>query len=1387
MAAPRFRFGRPTDFRVQEPSVALRVRQTQKQARRLQTMERLMRKALEPCQVSIITETHQVWRAIISSPGFGKSFAHWVVTQAHLTWSDCPSIAQVIELKNVVMKYAQDCASSAWRRKKLLFNEQVEKSWKTQGGALPFRLVKDPQRPPVTDLTVQLPIRLSPQRWAQVGKSWIKISNPQDFPLGCQLQGLDHPCQVLGHTEDAIQVDRLLTRREASSLYHEFVTADPSVWTDHFLQQWGQFWNRDTVDQDSIEQVTATLPTIPSMQLPPLSLHDWKQSLTSAKRRTMRGADGWSVQELLWLPDVITEVLIRILQRVEQSGKWPQQLTTWVLVLLRKTADPCPTWSLVRPITVAGVTYRIWSRVRTAQFMRHARSIAKPLVSPCLSARAIWTFLGDLISRKVAARSPLAGLVLDIVKAFNILDRGLLRAVMIRLGFDGFIVDAWLAMLSQMSRTVLVDGSVYGNARSAVGIPEGDPLSVVGMFCFAKAFDHFVQAGCHTVLCITYADNWEVVARCARDLVNVLPTVERFLDLCQLLVSPGKCWFWAICGNGRRLLKRTHLFHQPVPVKLQARELGADISYCLRKAAAERNQRVSSGLRRMGKLQGLPGSTARKTRVLVSGIFPHALHAAESSSAPKAVLQRLRSGAARAIDCRPKGASPWLACLLATYRCVDPEFVLLVNRLQLFRQVLKELPDLSDFFLDNLALKSPQPGPTRLLVDSLDRVGWIYVGDGIFSDADCRIFHICLTPPQHVRHRKYLTDLSNISVPLSLSSRRLLAFERKLVLQQQIGAFFSGEYTKHIKDDAAMCRHCGQPDSRMHRLRDCSFSASWRALFPSLQAQWDELPEYCTAFGLLPEPDGWRVWQAQLDTLRLPEIVRSVDLEPQVFYTDGACLYPRDATVRVAAGAALRAKPGGLFDIVWSGVVPGSCQSIFRAELLAVSCAFARSSKPVVFTDSKSVARIAQRILDDLRSGFPPSIPTDHRDFWAFFLSAARDVDLEDAQVHWIKGHVDYKKVAGPARVRAWFNHWADAAAKQALQGHFTPLFKAVLCDFQRLSRLARDLHQFQAGVGLLFANDQDAPQVRSVVTLSSLRLIGPPSFPVVPVDVAPVVCHQGFANLLLNWIREIRWAPSGFAEGVAVPWATRLTKEHVAKAVAALTFYHNLPPSYLQYMLSQDRDLWKFSLKDTLHRASHCIALHRIASLCIASAKLDSSEKTYSQVLDRLNADLREDKPANIDLKPNDSLQDVHEAALPSKGFGDGSAHNEEVVRLRREERGMPKAWFGPDMIDEEPNCFSMARAMSRDEITQLIKDNQIVLIQGETGCGKTTQVPQYILEAAVKAQLEAKQPKSRNSDLRRPPRIVVTQPRRIAAITVAKRVAEELGEKASQCVPFS
>ncbi|BDA49474.1 Putative ATP-dependent RNA helicase DHX57 at C-terminar half [Coccomyxa sp. Obi] len=65
-------------------------------------------------------------------------------------------------------------------------------------------------------------------------------------------------------------------------------------------------------------------------------------------------------------------------------------------------------------------------------------------------------------------------------------------------------------------------------------------------------------------------------------------------------------------------------------------------------------------------------------------------------------------------------------------------------------------------------------------------------------------------------------------------------------------------------------------------------------------------------------------------------------------------------------------------------------------------------------------------------------------------------------------------------------------------------------------------------------------------------------------------------------------------------------------------------------------------------------------------------------------------------------------------------------------------------------------------------LADHDVVVVGGDTGCGKTTQVPQFLLDAAV----EAGQGGACN--------IVCTQPRRIAAISVAERVATERGEPA-------
>ncbi|KAL2254083.1 UNVERIFIED_CONTAM: Pre-mRNA-splicing factor ATP-dependent RNA helicase DEAH1 [Sesamum indicum] len=75
------------------------------------------------------------------------------------------------------------------------------------------------------------------------------------------------------------------------------------------------------------------------------------------------------------------------------------------------------------------------------------------------------------------------------------------------------------------------------------------------------------------------------------------------------------------------------------------------------------------------------------------------------------------------------------------------------------------------------------------------------------------------------------------------------------------------------------------------------------------------------------------------------------------------------------------------------------------------------------------------------------------------------------------------------------------------------------------------------------------------------------------------------------------------------------------------------------------------------------------------------------------------------------------------------------------------------------------------RDELLQAVNDHQVLVIVGETGSGKTTQIPQYLHEAGYTAR----------------GKIGCTQPRRVAAMSVAARVSQEMGVKLGHEVGYS
>ena len=75
------------------------------------------------------------------------------------------------------------------------------------------------------------------------------------------------------------------------------------------------------------------------------------------------------------------------------------------------------------------------------------------------------------------------------------------------------------------------------------------------------------------------------------------------------------------------------------------------------------------------------------------------------------------------------------------------------------------------------------------------------------------------------------------------------------------------------------------------------------------------------------------------------------------------------------------------------------------------------------------------------------------------------------------------------------------------------------------------------------------------------------------------------------------------------------------------------------------------------------------------------------------------------------------------------------------------------------------------RDNLVQAVKENQILIVIGETGSGKTTQITQYLAEEGFCVR----------------GKIGCTQPRRVAAMSVAKRVSEEFGCRLGQEVGYT
>ena len=209
----------------------------------------------------------------------------------------------------------------------------------------------------------------------------------------------------------------------------------------------------------------------------------------------------------------------------------------------------------------------------------------------------------------------------------------------------------------------------------------------------------------------------------------------------------------------------------------------------------------------------------------MSSVFPRALRASETSSVPKLVFIRLRAKAIIGLGLSKKGANPFFGLSLGLSH-VDPQFVQLCRRIQLFRQVLHELP--ANTALDCLASTRGRP-----------LVGF-HVGAPVFVIAG-RSLHILLIP--FARLLLLLSSSWADSVVERVTTEKVWKIWPLWIWICRAGIFvprgmascsvsklvlFIEGFHRHIPGPCLNCPLCHLPDSREHCLEICSHASSFR-------------------------------------------------------------------------------------------------------------------------------------------------------------------------------------------------------------------------------------------------------------------------------------------------------------------------------------------------------------------------------------------------------------------------------------------------------------------------------------------------------------------------------------------------------------------------------
>lgn len=969
-----------------------------RQVRRIASLLRHCQKSSgQPISDTLIQQLQQEWNAIKQAQGYGRSWVAWLLSFEFVPFvpETTPSIEWLHDALNLTR-----FDSDAYARQELQLRRHHKRhaiAYAISHTNKAYQFIRGKEQKFLHDLPIVHSETATLCR-SRKGKTVVRVNQPMPIPVGSTVVFGKCKAVVSDNTNTRIVLDHIQGNLPAQAdleFHSHAYTIQPM--SDAFHRYWSQFWLRDSSDdqdtdepwEDLFHHLDEAIPTQDTLDIQIDDPRRLKETIQRLKPFKAIGVDGWHAEELQSLTwDMICD-LSTLLSSIWAHGHSFRNMQARTLLVAKKERPE--SISDGRPITILGYLARLTSKLVSDQALHQWSKSWPPEISgglPQRSARDLSLLQLFQIETAKAHRTAWCGWTMDLVKAFNLIPRRVIRHVFGLLGIPHFIGDFWFKSLRKLTRVLQCGNCIGPPALSTTGLPEGDSMSVVGMLALSYVFHQVVRRP--RVFPFTYADNWSFMTTAEKDCFQTMITILNLVHDLRMQIDFAKSWTWATTQRLKQFwTDASSLLMRPgfkFTIKNHVHDLGCMIAYNNQIVLGPLRDKIDNAIAKCNRLRKLNLDLDERAEKIQSAIWPATFYGALGVPIGEKHFVSLRRAAANVLVGDHKHAASHVALHYLTCRVQDPLLYLIADMLTTLRRLFVYHPQMAYQFLTSARnFQSQVFGPATALASYLKKVGWevtataTIIGPGglrvnirfasgkqikkqlrIAWDWYCH---------QEIYHRKGVPECPFDSyhthkLMSSLSDRQ----RRILALTMTSGWQSNSAMSLWNAQQSPKCLFCEQEDTHTHFFLECPAFSSIRAQHPEAVLHLSANKHLCWFPLPTHTPEVVIVRQAMHQRARTLHIQPNIHVHHgDVIYTDGSCDHPKDPyTARAAWAVVIRQNNITPNTVAYATMATGHCpgrQTINRAELYALLVAaeqalsVSETGQVTFFTDSQFVVK----------------------------------------------------------------------------------------------------------------------------------------------------------------------------------------------------------------------------------------------------------------------------------------------------------------------------------------------------------------------------------------------------------------------------------------------